>query len=194
MASAKTKAALVEQARSFLSSDLFRKEVVVTIPADIIYSFESAMEQVLVSDEGFETFKSQWIAVYKRFAKKYAKNELKLTWNNALEAAHRFVERQDCAGNDGQEIFDRQYRDQFGKIYEEMKKVSPLHIFETVALRMIDEINALIEKIDNAKVEIHNHNRPKKPGSAAKRGKGNRSGKSGKGGAKKRGVKGKKQR
>lgn len=172
MAKAKIKADLVELARAFLSSDGFKPEVIVTMPADVVYSFESAMEEVLVSTEGFNTFKAQWIATYRKFAREWAKNDLNRTWALALKSASDFVERENEAGNDGQDLFDQRYRAEFVAHYEQIKGIRRIgYGFDLAAAKEVEGLNKLITKLDFVKhaVKTVHH---KKPHSAAKRGQG----------------------
>ncbi|KKT41359.1 MAG: Transposase IS4 family protein, partial [Candidatus Collierbacteria bacterium GW2011_GWA2_44_13] len=149
MARAKIKADLVELARAFLSSDGFKPEVIVTMPADVVYSFESAMEEVLVSTEGFNTFKAQWIATYRKFAREWAKNDLNRTWALALKSASDFVERENEAGNDGQDLFDQRYRAEFVAHYEQIKGIRRIgYGFDLAAAKEVEGLNKLITKLD----------------------------------------------
>jgi hypothetical protein len=191
LAKAKTNTDLVELARAYMGGDGFKQEVINVIPADVIYSFESAMNQVLTSTGGLSAFKNQWDACYRKYAKAWAKGELARTWALALDAATSFVERENAAGNDGQEIFDNRFYAQYALHCEEIKKIRRAgYGYDLAAAKKVEELNFLILKIDSAKTAIVNTHKVKKPGSAAKRGEGIRSGKSGKlGGAKKRGAK-----
>lgn len=194
MAKAKTNNGLVEAARAFMSHDGFKQEVISTMPAEVIYSFESAMEQVLVSKEGFNAFKNQWIAVYRKYARRLAKDELGTAWDMALQSSLDFVERENQAGNDGQEIFDNRFREDFVARYEEIKKIRRLGFgFDLAAAREVEELNKLIYKLDNAKVAVAKKRTVKKPGSAAARNKSNTKTKA-VGGGKKRGAKCRKQK
>ena len=174
MAKAKIKADLVELARAFLSSDDFKPEVVVTMPAEVVYSFESAMEEVLVSTEGFMTFKSQWIACYRKYERQWAKNDLNRTWALALESAANFVGREYEAGNDGQNLFDQRYRAEFAAHYEQIKGIRRIgHGFGLAVAKEVEGLNKLITKLDSVKTVVKTVHH-KKPHSAAKRGKGNK--------------------
>lgn len=188
MAKAKIKADLVGLVRAFLASDGFKPEVVVTIPAEVVYSFESAMEEVLVSTEGFMTFKAQWIATYKRFERVWAKNEIGRAWALALDSAANFVGRENEAGNDGQTLFDQRYRSEFATHFDEMQKIRRTgSLFSVLAPKEAVELVKLAAKLDAVVPTVKSH-KVAKPGSAGKRGLGK--GVTPKGGGKKRGVKG----
>lgn len=188
MAKAKIKADLVALARDFLASDGFKPEVVVTMPVDVVYSFESAMEQVLVSTEGFMTFKAQWIATYKRFERVWAKNEISRAWALALASAANFVGRENEAGNDGQALFDQRYRSEFAARFQETQKIRRTgSLFSVLAPKEAAELVKLAAKLDSIVPMVKSH-KVAKPGSAGKRGQGK--GVTPKGGGKKRGVKG----
>lgn len=188
MAKAKIKADLVELARAFLASDGFKPEVVVTVPAEVVYSFESAMEEVLVSNEGFNTFKSQWIATYRKYERQWAKNEIGRAWALALASAANFVGRESEAGNDGQALFDLRYRSEFAAHFDETQKIRRTgSLFSVLAPKEATELVKLAAKLDAVIPTVKSH-KVAKPGSAGKRGQGK--GVTPKGGGKKRGVKG----
>ncbi len=191
MAKAKIKADLVEAARAFMNSDDFNTEVIMAMPANVVYSFESAMEEVLVSTEGFATFKAQWIATYRKFARQWAKNDLNRAWALALKSASDFVERENEAGNDGQEIFDQRYHAEFAAHHEQIKSIRRVgYGFDLIAAKEVEGLVKLITKLETVKTVVKTV-RHKKPGSAAERGKNGTTPKK-KGGGKKRGVKGRK--
>lgn len=192
MASAKIKADLVELARAYMSGGGFRQEVINTMPASVIYSFEEAMETALVSDEGLSTFKTQWDYVYRKAAKAWAKKSLSATWAHALEVASDFVGRENAAENDGQKIFDDRYRHEYALLNEQVMIARRLAgpAFEDASARLIEQIGKLILKVEEAKTSMTKVRRVKKPGSAAARGKGNHGHALKSGGGKKRGVKG----
>jgi len=188
LATAKIKTDLVEAARAFMSSDGFKAEVIVAMPAEVVYSFESAMEEVLVSTEGFNTFKLQWIATYRNYARAWAKNDLSRTWALALESAANFVGREIEAGHDGQEIFDQRYRSEFVTHQGQIDKIRRIgYGFDLAAAKEVEELTKLIAKLDSVKTVVKTAHH-KKPHSCEARGK--HVGKPAKGGGKKRGVKG----
>ncbi len=173
MAKAKIKTDLVELARAFLNSDGFKAEVIRTMPVDVVLSFESAMDTVLVSTEGFNTFKAQWIACYRKYARKWAKFELNRNWSLALEAAVRFVLREDETGNDGQNLFDQRYRAQYCALHEKIEKARRVgYGFDSIAVALVEEIGNLITKMDAIKPVVVKTHKVSKPGSASKRGQG----------------------
>jgi hypothetical protein len=191
VAKAKIKADLVEAARAFMSSDGFKQEVINVIPAEVVYSFEAAMEEVLTSAEGLNTFKTQWTNAYRKYAKQWAKGELNRSWAMALEATVRFVERENESGNDGQNLFDQRYRTEFAAHEEQIKKIRRVgYDFDMLASKEVEGLNSLIAKLDAVKTVVKT-NRHKKPNSCAARGKANK-GVTKTGGGKKRGVKGRK--
>jgi len=187
VAQAKIKADLVEAARAFMAGDDFKREVIITMPASVMYSFESAMEEVLVSTEGLSTFKLQWGACYRKYAKACAKYNLGLAWAIALESAENFVARENEAGNDGQNLFDQRYRKEFAAHYEETQKIRRTSLFSVLAPKEAAELVKLAAKLDTVIPTVKSH-KVAKPGSASKRGLGK--GVTPKGGGKKRGVKG----
>jgi len=192
LAKAKIKTDLVEAARAFMSGGDFKQEVINIIPAEVVYSFESAMETALISSEGFETFKRQWIACYRKFARRWAKNDLSRAWALALASAANFVVCENEAGNDGQDMFDQRYRAEFGAHQEQIKKIRRIgYGFDLAASKEIEELEKLIIKLDSVKHTVVKSHKVKKPGSASRRGKGGKS-PAKRGGAKKRGVKGRK--
>lgn len=173
MAKAKIKADLVELARAFLNSDGFKAEVVRTMPVDVVLSFESAMNEVLVSTEGFNTFKAQWIACYRKFARQWAKSELNRNWSLALDAAVRFVQRSDDAGNDGQNVFDHHYRTSYCVLHDKIESARRIgYGFDIAASELVEEIGKLITKMDSIKIIVAKTHKVSKPGSASKRGLG----------------------
>lgn len=187
MAKAKIKADLVELARAFLASDDFKPEVIITMPVEVVLSFESAMDEVLVSTEGFNTFKSQWTVTYRKYERQWAKNEIGRAWALALSSAANFVGRENEAGYEGQSLFDQRYRAEFAAHFDEMVKIRRTSIFSVLAPKEAAELIKLAAKLDAVLPTVKSH-KVAKPGSASKRGQGK--GVTPKGGGKKRGVKG----
>ncbi len=170
---AKIRADLVELARAFLNSDGFKAEVVRTMPMEVVLSFESAMDTVLVSNEGFNTFKQQWIACYRKYSRQWAKSEVARNWSLALDAAVRFVQREDDASGDGQQVFDQRYRALYVALHEKIESARRIgYGFDTIASALVEEIGNVITKMDNVKIVVAKTHKVAKPGSASKRGNG----------------------